>query len=177
MEYIRARRLSNDILMGLNELYNRSHSDEELVTAINHVLTYVNLELVRLDSPYVKKETTVKARKYGVELPDDYINFSGWLSDEELPEGERKKIKWHIRGTKIYTDTDDTMIYFRHVPLIHHLDEIIELPYFFYLLLVRLCIGYINGSISDDDIANAVAAETNSQANDYEITRELPFYL
>ena len=101
MEYIRARRLSNDILMGLNELYNRSHSDEELVTAINHVLTYVNLELVRLDSPYVKKETTVKARKYGVELPDDYINFSGWLSDEELPEGERKKIKWHIRGTKI----------------------------------------------------------------------------
>ena len=48
MEYIRARRLSNDILMGLNELYNRSHSDEELVTAINHVLTYVNLELVRL---------------------------------------------------------------------------------------------------------------------------------
>lgn len=177
MEYIRARRLSNDILMGLNELYNRKHSDEELVTAINHVLTYVNLELVRLDSPYVKKDIAVKARKHGVELPDDYINFAGWLSDEELPEGERKRINWHIRGSRIYTDTDDTMIYFRHIPLILHLDEIIELHYFFYLLLVKLCIGYINGSISNDDIANAVAAETNSQANNYEIKRELPFYL
>jgi len=177
MEYIRARRLSNDILMGLNELYNRVHSDEELVTAINHVVTYVNLELVRLDSPYVKKEIPVKARKYGVELPDDYINFCGWLSDEELPEDEKKKIKWHLRGTKIYTDTDDTMIYYRHVPLIHHLDEIIELPYFFYLLLVRLVIGYIKGSITDDDIATAVASETSNQATNLEITRELPFYL
>lgn len=177
MEYIRARRLSNDILMGLGELYHRQHSDEELVTAINHVVTYVNLELVRLDSPYVKKEVQVKSRKHGVELPDDYINFSGWLSDEELAEDERKKIKWHIRGTKIYIDSDDTMIYFRHIPLIHHLDEIIELPYFFYLLLVRLCIGYINGSISDDDITAAVASETSNQAATLEITRELPFYV
>lgn len=177
MEYIRARRLSNDILMGLNELYKRVHSDEELVTAINHVVTYVNLTLVRLDSPYVCKEIPVKARKYGVELPDDYINFKGWLSDEELTESEQTNKKWHIRGTKIYTDTDDTMIYYRHIPIIHHLDEIIELPYFFYLLLVRLCIGYINGSISDDDIATAVASETNNQSNNLEISRELPFYL
>lgn len=177
MEYIRARRLSNDILMGLNELYKRVHSDEELVTAINHVVTYVNLTLVRLDSPYVCKEIPVKARKYGVELPDDYINFKGWLSDEELTESEQTNKKWHIRGTKIYTDTDDIMIYYRHIPIIHHLDEIIELPYFFYLLLVRLCIGYINGSISDDDIATAVASETNNQSNNLEISRELPFYL
>lgn len=177
MEHIRARRLSNDILMGLNELYKRVHSDEELVTAINHVVTYVNLTLVRLDSPYVCKEIPVKARKYGVELPDDYINFKGWLSDEELTESEQTNKKWHIRGTKIYTDTDDTMIYYRHIPIIHHLDEIIELPYFFYLLLVRLCIGYINGSISDDDIATAVASETNNQSNNLEISRELPFYL
>ena len=184
MRYIRVRMLANDILMSLGETYARVHSDEELVRAINHVASYVNLTLVRMESPYVQKEIKVPAKKRGVELPDDFLQVSHFGSDEDrdLTDGrdkdESRHNRYRLRGDKVYTSHDDVMVYYYHVRPIMTLNDILELPYFFYLMLVRLIVGYINGTITDDGIASTVAKEIEGlMADTVVIDRDLPFYV
>lgn len=163
---ISARKLSNDILLQLGEANKREHSDTELIRCINQILTYMNFALVNIGSSYIKKEALIRARERGVTLPEDFLAFSSW--EDEFPEDNND---WKIIGEKITVPHDNTMVYYYRLEPINTLNDEIDLPYLFYLLLLRLCTNYLKGSLKSDEITGEIDNALNELLSNQELPR------
>ena len=85
---IRVRELVHTILYDKKEMYNRQHSNEELINALNLVLNFLNLALINAGSDYIIKEKDVSLRNGKVKLPDNFAKFRG--VENQLYDGKIK---------------------------------------------------------------------------------------
>ncbi len=181
MRHVKTKIVADLILTKLGETYNRVHSDQELIKAINHVVHYMNLICIRLDSPFFQKTVAIKKKEHGVELPDDYVRLCRFESEDNpdlINRGtantdEGSSTQYKLLGDKIYVSRDDTMIYYYHVrPLLtlgsneYLLDKYIDMPYFLMWSLVDLAAGYLEGVMNDAAIQDAITAEVQSAMNE-----------
>ena len=72
---IRVQSVIESILYNLDEAYNRQHSNNELIDAINSVLRYVNLSLINVESSYIANKVNIKPDNGVAKLPSDFGKF------------------------------------------------------------------------------------------------------
>ncbi|MGJ0690308.1 hypothetical protein [uncultured Veillonella sp.] len=170
---IRVRELVHTILYDKKEMYNRQHSNEELINALNLVLNFLNLALINAGSDYIVKEKDVSLRNGKVKLPDDFAKFRG--VENQLYDG---KIK--IVGDVLYLDSNETISYYYILDKIETIEDEIDLPFVFFALLARYTGGILDGTLQSDQLAAALSAEVdklNSSNTSGPIIRPMQFYV
>lgn len=126
---IRVQSVIESILYNLDEAYNRQHSNNELIDAINSVLRYVNLSLINVESSYIANKVNIKPNNGVAKLPSDFGRF------DSIEEDTNKT--YEIIGNKIYLENPTTLKYYRIINEVEDATDEIDLPAVLFDMFVR----------------------------------------
>lgn len=126
---IRVQSVIESILYNLDEAYNRQHSNNELIDAINSVLRYVNLSLINVESSYIANKVNIKPANGVAKLPSDFGKF------DSIEEDTNKT--YEIMGNKIYLENPTTLKYYRIIDEVEDVTDEIDLPAVLFDMFVR----------------------------------------
>lgn len=176
---ISVRKVAIAMLFNLGEMYERKHSDPELIEAINSVLRVLNMILINRDSNWVVKESNLRVRNGKASLPEDFAK----MKDIYVTEADELKPysgKYRIVKDYIYIDEPGTMDYFYIVPEVTMMEDEIDLPSIFLQLFIRYGSGLIDGSFGKTALDGLISDEVDklSKADNYPvIERPMEFYV
>lgn len=168
---ILTRDIINSVLYGLKEHPQRTHSEPEMINALNVVLRYINVALINAKSSWIIKEYVLKPRNGVAVLPDD---FGGFVQFENAPD------KYKFLGNKVKIDENSTMYYTYVLPQIESIDDEIDLPYVLFDVFSRFTLGILNEQFANDMLSNLIGTEVNKLMSDETlgpIERPYPFYV
>ena len=126
---IRVQSVIESILYNLDEAYNRQHSNNELIDAINSVLRYVNLSLINVESSYIANKVNIKPANGVAKLPSDFGKFDSIEEDTN--------VTYEIMGNKIYLENPTTLKYYRIIDEVEDITDEIDLPAVLFDMFVR----------------------------------------
>lgn len=168
------------ILYNLGEMYNRNHSDPELIEAINAVLRCVNLVLINKESNWITKEMDIKRLRNGrAALPSDFAKMKGYTVTQDGVEKEYEG-KYRIVKDTIYVDTTGRLSYYYVIPEVETMEDEIDLPYIFLELFIRYATGLLDGSFGKGALDGLISSEVDGlagTANYPVIERPMQFYV
>lgn len=126
---IRVQAIVESILYNLDESYNRQHSNNEFIDAINSVLRYVNLSLINVESSYIANKVQLKPNNGVAKLPSDFGKFDSIEEDTNDT--------YEVMGNKIYIKNNTILKYYRIIPEVDDISDEINLPPILFDLFVR----------------------------------------
>lgn len=164
------RDIIETVLYDLKETYARKHSDEELISAINVILRYINVALANKEVPCILKECTLKPKDGVARLPQDFLKFGSFEKEY--------RDDYKIQGHKIHVTREVDIDYYYVIPKVEHIDDEIDLPYFLFDLVVRLTEGNLTDTLTKDGMGQLINAEVNKLlASGGPIDRPLAYFV
>lgn len=145
--------LAKDLIItarfNLDDSQSTKYSDVELMESLNAVLRYINAVLININSYLIVRKTSLEPNDGIARLPDDFVGIRA-VGEEST---------FEIIGNNIYTKLPIDLVYYYTIPNISSLDDDIELPYYFYELLVRFMESLITKSIDKNVFSNLIYTE------------------
>ena len=173
---IRVQSVIESILYNLDEAYNRQHSNNELIDAINSVLRYVNLSLINVESSYIANKVNIKPANGVAKLPSDFGKF------DSIEEDTNKT--YEIMGNKIYLENPTTLKYYRIINEVEDVTDEIDLPAVLFDMFVRFSTMLLrkepDKTGGSDGMAKLIADEIikmTSSDSSRPIERPMQFYV
>lgn len=173
---IRVQSVIESILYNLDEAYNRQHSNNELIDAINSVLRYVNLSLINVESSYIANKVNIKPNNGVAKLPSDFGKF------DSIEEDTNKT--YEIMGNKIYLENPTTLKYYRIINEVEDVTDEIDLPAVLFDMFVRFSTMLLrkepDKAGGSDGMAKLIADEIikmTSSDSSRPIERPMQFYV
>ena len=167
---IEVRKVVHSILYDIGEMYNRKHSDEELINTINEILHYLNVALINAESNHIVKSKALSPKNGEAKLPDDFAQFREWDEDYD---GNYRFMKHSV-----HLDKEATLYYYYILDDVESIEDEIDLPYVFFTLIVRFVAGLVAGTLPQDALATLMKQEIdkiNQNSSSRPIERRMEF--
>lgn len=168
---IEVRELVHTMLYNLGEMYNRKHSDEEFINSINMMLRYLNIELINHESWYITKEIELTPKNGKVPLPKDFAKFRSFTEEPD---------KYKFLQKTLHVQEPVEMQYMYTLLPVESIEDVIDLPYIFFDMIVKFSEGLVKRNLDGDAVAHMIGKEVEKMLQNDSggpIERPMEFYV